>query len=305
MNLRQLEYFVRVAEAGSFSRAAMILEVAQPALSRQVRLLEAGLRTTLLSRTGRGVALTEAGRRLFEHGVAILERLAEARRDLETGRGEPAGHIVVALPPTLAATLAVPLVEAFARELPRARLAIVEGFSRHLAEWVATGRADLAAIYEPEPHAALETVPVRREPLCLVSPAPAARGAHRRPTARAVRFDALGRFPLVLPERAHTFRRLLEAQAARRGLKLSVAWEMSGVHAILELVRAGYGHAVLTESAVLASGDPARYRVRPLVAPRIFAALHLAVAAHRAATPLRARALRLLQALLEADNRLR
>ena len=67
MNFKQLEYFVHVAELGSFSKAAIELDVAQPALSRQVRLLETDLRVTLLQRTGRGVLLTEAGKRLYDH----------------------------------------------------------------------------------------------------------------------------------------------------------------------------------------------------------------------------------------------
>ena len=69
MNLQQIETFVCVAETGSFSKAAMLLDIAQPALSRQVRALEAELRETLLIRTGRGVTLTDAGRRLLEHGT--------------------------------------------------------------------------------------------------------------------------------------------------------------------------------------------------------------------------------------------
>ena len=67
VNLKQLEYFVKVAELGSFSRAAVLLDIAQPALSRQVRALETDLRETLLLRNGRGVALTEAGRRYHSH----------------------------------------------------------------------------------------------------------------------------------------------------------------------------------------------------------------------------------------------
>jgi LysR family nitrogen assimilation transcriptional regulator len=301
MNLKQLEYFVRVAEAGSFSRAAMILKVAQPALSRQVRLLETDLRTALLLRTGRGVVLTEAGKRLFEHGTGILQLLAHARHDIESRRDEPAGAIVIALPPTLARLLTMPLVEAFRQQLPRARLAVVEGFSTHIAEWVATGRVDLGAVYDPEPAPALETAPVREEALCLVSAAtPSARRRARSEPAEAhvLEFAELPRYPLIVPERAHTFRRLLEAQAARQGLKLDVAWEMSSVQSILELVRAGYGHAVLTESAVRASGRAADYRVRPLVRPQLVTALCLAVSAHKPATPLRRHAMRLLLELL-------
>ena len=80
MNLKQLEYFVRVAELGSFSKAALILNIAQPALSRQVRLLETDLHVTLLTRNGRGVVLTEPGQRLFDHSVGILQLVSRGPR---------------------------------------------------------------------------------------------------------------------------------------------------------------------------------------------------------------------------------
>ena len=127
MNLKQLEYFVRVAELGSFSKAAIILNIAQPALSRQVRLLETDLHATLLQRTGRGVVLTEAGKRLFDHSIGILQLVSRVREDIESSRGEPAGRIVVGLPPSTGRLLTLPLVEEFKRVLPKARLAIVEG----------------------------------------------------------------------------------------------------------------------------------------------------------------------------------
>lgn len=302
MNLKQLEYFVRVAEAGSFSRAALILNVAQPALSRQVRLLETDLRTTLLLRTGRGVVLTEAGKRLHAHGTAILQLMAHARQEIAAGRGEPAGHIALALPPTMARMLTMPLVEGFRRQMPRARLSVVEGFSTHIAEWVATGRVDLGLVYDPEPNSALETAPVRDEALCLVSP------AERRDNVRAaaakaaergtVAFSILPRYPLIVPERAHTFRRRLETEAARLGVKLTVAWEMSSVQSILELVRAGYGHAVLTASAVAASGRPHAYRVRPLAQPALVTTLCLVASAHKPASPLAKHTMRMLRELL-------
>ena len=149
MNLRQLDYFVRVAELGSFSKAAQILNIAQPALSRQVRLLETDLRATLLQRTGRGVVLTEAGKRLFDHSVGILQLVSRVREDIESSRGEPAGRIVVGLPPSMGRLLTLPLVEEFRRVLPKARLAIVEGLSTHLSEWISTGRVDLGLLYNP------------------------------------------------------------------------------------------------------------------------------------------------------------
>src|SRR3990167_5725494 len=95
MNFKQLEYFVHVAELGSFSKAALVLDIAQPALSRQVRALEIELRETLLLRNGGGVVLTEAGQRLYEHGVNILQALAQAEAEMGANRDEPLGRITI------------------------------------------------------------------------------------------------------------------------------------------------------------------------------------------------------------------
>jgi LysR family nitrogen assimilation transcriptional regulator len=170
VNLKQLEYFVHVAELGSFSKAAMVLDIAQPALSRQVRALETDLRETLLLRNGRGVVLTEAGRRLFEHGVSILQAVAHAREDMGASRDAPVGHVTVGVPPTIGRQLTLPLIDAFKRRLPGARLAIVEGLSSHIVEWITTGRVDVGLLYNPEAQPSLEITPVLDEPLCLVAP---------------------------------------------------------------------------------------------------------------------------------------
>jgi LysR family nitrogen assimilation transcriptional regulator len=103
MDLKQLEYFVHVAEMGSFTRAAAYLQVAQPALSRQVRSLEVELRQPLLDRNGRGVTLTEAGKRLLAHARGILQQVQRARDDLEDQRGAATGRLAIACRPASAA----------------------------------------------------------------------------------------------------------------------------------------------------------------------------------------------------------
>jgi len=299
LNLRQLETFVKVAELGSFSKAALILNLAQPALSRQVRLLETELHQNLLLRTGRGVVLTEAGKRLYEHSVGVLQLVARAREDLVASRGEPTGQIVIGFPPSLSRTLTLPLVEAFRRELPKARLAIVEGFSAHITEWIATGRVDVGLVHNPEAQAAIETTPILQESLCLVSPGTGKRTrGSKAQQSDTVRMAELGRFPLVVPERSQAIRRLLETQAALTGVKLQVALEVSSVQSILVLVRAGFGHAVLWRTAVAAFGDTAAFTVRPLVDPVLTSTLCLAVSAHKPATPLMKQALRMLRELV-------
>jgi LysR family nitrogen assimilation transcriptional regulator len=294
MNLKQLEYFVRVAELGSFSKAARVLGIAQPALSRQVRLLETDLRETLLLRNGRGVSLTEGGKRLFEHSVGILQLVAHAREDIGASRHEPTGRIVVGLPPSIARQVTLPLIDAFRSQLPRARLAVVEGLSAHIAEWTATGRVDVGLLYNPEPQPALETTPLLEEPLMLVHAA--ARRGSRSPGGRGpVPLRELADYSLVLPERAHTFRRLIETQAAHAGVKLDIAWEVSSVPTIIDLVCAGHGCAVLTASAVAASPRGAELRVRPITEPAIVSVLCMAISAHKRPTPLGLKVMALLR----------
>ena len=168
MDLKQLEYFVRVAELGSFTRAAIELDVAQPALSRQVRLLEVELRQTLLVRNGRGAVPTEAGKLLLDHGRGILHQVERAREDLGRLRGGLAGRVAVGLPTSVARVLTVPLTRAFREALPEARLSISEGLSGSLQEGLASGRLDIVVLYNAQPSRELDITPLLEEPLLLV-----------------------------------------------------------------------------------------------------------------------------------------
>jgi len=147
MDLKQLEYFVHVAEFGSFTRSSRYLKVAQPALSRQVRALEVELRQTLFKRNGRGVTLTEPGQRLLEHARGIVQQVQRARLDLEQQRGALSGRLVIGLPPSVSRVLTGPLVRAFRERFPNAAFSIVEGLSDHLMERLAVGRVDFALVY--------------------------------------------------------------------------------------------------------------------------------------------------------------
>lgn len=291
MNLNQLETFVHVAEHGSFSKAALVLGVAQPALSRQVRALEVELHETLLLRNGRGVQLTDAGRRLLQHCQDILHLVSQAKEDLLAQRNEPVGHISIAMPPTLARLHTLALIQAFQAELPQARLAIMEGFSTHLTEWLLTGRTDLALIYSPEPLPSLEILPLRQEKLCLVSPAGEA-------PPRPISLRQLARYPLVMPQRGHIFRSLMESSAAMAGVQLNVVWEVSSVPAILDLVAAGIGHAALGEEAIRAAEQPERLAITPFAGSEISATLCLVTPAQKRATPLLQRSAALLMKLM-------
>jgi len=291
MDLKQLEYFVNVAELGSFTKAAALLSVAQPALSRQVRSLEVELAQTLLLRNGRGVSPTEAGKRLLAHGRGILQQVDRARAEIEDVKGAPVGHVVVGVPPSVGKMLAVPLVAAFQARLPRATLGIVEGLTTYVAEWLLTGRVDVAMLYNPVPSPAIEILPLLEEQLYLIGPG--ARGAAGAP--RPVPMRELPGFPLIIPSRPHAIRMQVETLLANLGLKAQVAFEIDGVPAILDLAHQGYGHAVLPINAVRGDNLRRSFLARPIVEPRLKGVLALAISSQRPTTPLTRRTLELIQ----------
>lgn len=278
MDLRQLETFMRVAELGSFTQASHVMGIAQPALSRQVRLLEVELRQTLLDRNGRGVTTTPAGKLLLEHCRGILHQVARAREDLDRVQGAVAGRIALGMPPSASRMLAVHLTRQFREQLPKASLSIVEGLSLLMQEWLLTGRLDVALLYNPSPSDELALCRLTSERLYLVG----RRGGEA--SAAPIPLRMLADTPLVIPNRPHTVRMLLETAMAMIGQRPQIQMEIDSVAAILDLVAHGVGHAVLTEHAMLTATLPERYQLRQIVEPEVHSRLFLATAATRTTT---------------------
>jgi len=287
MDLRQIEYFVRVAELGSFTRASVVLGIAQPALSRQVRLLEVELRQSLLLRNGRGATPTEAGQLLLKHGRSILHQVARAREELGRVRGALAGRVAIGLPPSIAKVLTVPLTRAFRAQLPDAALAISEGLSVAMQELLTTGLLDIALLYNTASGPGMETTALMEEDLFLVQ-----RRSPGQPDAEALAqaplpLDELSRFPLVIPTRPNALRMLVESELAARGQRPQISLEIDGVAAILDLVADGAGCAVLPMNAVSTCGKPDAFDARPIDGAsqtRLRSKLFMAVSSQRPAT---------------------
>ena len=280
MDLKQIEYFVRVAELGGFTRAAAALGVAQPALSRQVRLLEVELRQSLLARDGRGAVPTEAGRLLLAHGRGILHQVERAREELGRVRGALAGRVAIGLPPSLARMLAVPLTRAFRSRMPEATLSISEGLSTAMQESLVNGRLDIAVLYNARPSTELDIQPLQQEDLFLVQP----RSGTRRDAASPITLKALADLPLVIPSRPNAIRMQVESEMAAIGCRPRVALEIDGVSAILDLVADGAGSAVLSRNAVASSVKPAQFLLRAIRNPGLRTQIALATSAQRPAT---------------------
>jgi LysR family nitrogen assimilation transcriptional regulator len=283
MDLRQLEYFVRVAELGSFTRAATELEVAQPALSRQVRLLEVELRQALLVRNGRGAVPTEAGKVLLEHGRGILHQVQRAREDLGRLRGGVSGRVAVGLPSSVARVLTVPLTRAFREAMPDARLSISEGLSSGLEASLVSGRLDIAMLYNAQTTREIDATPLLDEDLLLVRVRPP--GLHEDPPPGPIDLREVAALPLVIPTRPNAIRMHVESAMAAVGARPNVALEIDGVTAILDLVRDGAGCAILSRNALLHSPRPSAFTAQPIGDPPLRIRLSLVTSLQRPATP--------------------
>ena len=303
MDLKQLEYFVRVAELGSFTRASIALDIAQPALSRQIRLLEVELRQNLLTRNGRGALPTEAGNLLLKHGRGILHQVELAREELGAVRGALAGRVSIGLPPSLSRLITVPLSKAFKQQLPQAHLTLTEGFSVLMFEGLRVGNLDIAVLYNAEHSPEVEMTLLHTEELVLISKTPstsheapnkAAKTKHLQPITLAEVAD----LPLILPSRPNAFRILIEGEMRTINRKPNISLEVDGLNAILSLVKEGMGHAVLPSYTLSNFDDPTPFSLRSITQPRIMSQLMLVRAARRPSTETQKKAIEVVKSVL-------
>lgn len=289
MDLTRLQYFAAVAEAGSFSRAAAALNLSQPALSRQVLLLEEQVGQRLLERHGRGAHTTEAGVALLAHARGIFDLAERAQADMRERQRSPRGRITVGLPPRVAHLLTADLVESFHAKFPDAAITVVEGLSIRLREILLAGRADLAIIFDPAHSPQLQLETLVREPMVLVS---------AKPLPAKMRLADVVRRSLVMPSGPHALRQLLEEHTVPRGLPLNLWAEVESVQTVLSLVARGLVDTILPVSAVKAWLYDQPLHVATIHAPVMRNKLVLALPSARPATRLSRYATKLLRELV-------
>jgi LysR family nitrogen assimilation transcriptional regulator len=279
MELKQIESFVRVAELGSFTKAAQALNIPQPLLSRHVRQLEVELHQNLLMRNGRGVTVTEAGLVMLEHGRGILHQVAVAQEELGSVRGALAGRVSIGLPPSLSRLLTVPLTKAFRAALPQAQFTLTEGFSLIMLESLRSGRLDMALLYNPVAAPDLEISTLHEDPLVLVACA-----KQQQVLKNSISLAELSKLPLILPSRPNAFRILIDAEMARINSKPNIVLEIDGLNAILELVKEGLGYAVLPAYTLSNLNTPQDFSTHRIERPRLLIQLALVRSSRRAVT---------------------
>jgi len=282
MELRHLQYFLAIAEVGSLSKASTVLGIAQPALSRAVRLLETDIAAQLFYRHGRGIRLTEEGAQFQATIGPLIRDLLQAKDELHETARVVSGSVSLGMPPSMSAAIGSRLVQVFLERYPQVRLQIVEAFSGHVNEWLVSGRIDMAII-----NGARRSPSIRMDPLATVD---LFHMAHRSMVDRSeqkketIPFDRLLETPLILPGRHHGLRRQLDSVAQQRGRELSVLVEIDALEAMKNLVRQGVAPTVLPHGAILKEVDDPDLVVRRLTAPEVTMQFMIAYSLQRPAT---------------------
>ncbi|MDE2200157.1 MAG: nitrogen assimilation transcriptional regulator NAC [Rhodospirillales bacterium] len=276
MNLRRLQYFVKIVDIGSLTQAADILHVAQPALSQQLATLEGEVRQQLLLRTKRGVTPTEAGRVLYRHAQLILRQCEQARVDMIAAHQGLSGAVAVGLAPgTAAAGLALPLLRAVRARHPGILLYLNETYGSTLSELIMNGRMDLAVLYGGNTAVhGLSFTPLLKEQLFVVGP-------DLLPALPAeVKLRVLGELDLSLARPYNVVRRMVDEAFAGAGMVPRVVAEVESASTLLAVIAAGLGATILPESMarqIVASCDAWLSRI---VEPVIEAPLALCESDH-------------------------
>lgn len=244
MNFRQFQYFVGVVDAGSFSRAAQSLRIAQPALSQQIANLEAELGSILLVRSQRGVQPTLAGNLFYRSARAVLNEIDQVRHTLNIGEGL-SGDVSIGLTTSLSRIFSGPIVAATLKRHPGIRLKIFDSPAHVHEHSLLRGNIDLALLTEDAEDGGLQRQRLYRQLLYLVE----SKASAQSPSAPVRIGDLVGR-ALVLPTAPNPTRTVVERAFLTVGAQPAVVAEANSMPTLLSLVEAGVGSAIMAWSGL-------------------------------------------------------
>jgi LysR family transcriptional regulator, nitrogen assimilation regulatory protein len=305
MELRSLNYFVRIAELGSITRAASHLRLAQPALTRHVQRLEEELGVALFTRANRGVRLTEAGEKLLESATRILRDVERTGDEIRAQDAHPSGRIILGITPTLCPILVPELFSRMRRDFPRVELKVMHAGMVRLEEFLIDGRVDVALLSELSRGRLIASTRLAQEEMVLVTkPGTRGRGPLGGSLDDIVEGDELSRTPLILGD---GLRAAMDALLAGRGIELDVEIEVNDHETIRLMVQEGAAASILPYSSVARECARGLIEAHRITDGGIFRTLARGVRVSRAASLAREAMERTISdvvADMERDNRL-
>lgn len=245
MELRHLTYFVAVAERLSFSRAAEALQVAQPAISQQIRALERDLGMPLFERVGKRVALTDAGQAFLPHARHILASVANAQHEMRQRGSLLRGRASLGAPPTISAHILPKRLTAFERTYPGLEVTLREAGTETLINLVTMGELDLAIVSSSVLPPSVESQPYLAEGYVL-----AVSAEHVSSKRRRIKLTELAEEPFILFPDGYKLRHVTLEACRRAGFEPKVALDGGSMQSALQFVAAGLGVALVPELAL-------------------------------------------------------
>jgi DNA-binding transcriptional LysR family regulator len=277
MDFKQLRAFLTVSDTGNVTRAAELLNLVQPAVSRQLRLLEEDVGTELFDRQRHGMVLTDAGKALLVYARRAMLELDRARAEIGGSVDGIGGLVTVGLLPSTCDLISSPLVSAVAAKYPGIHMRIAMGYAGTLQQWLETGEIDAALLYGVERTPGVHARPLLEEALWVVG-APSANLRRQKPVPLA----SLAGKPLILPSGPHGIRTLVDHACAVSNVHLTIAVETNAMSVQKSLVLGGHGFTILPPVAFAEELARKRVSAAPLCDPRITRTIVLALPANRA-----------------------
>jgi LysR family nitrogen assimilation transcriptional regulator len=247
MELRQLRYFVAIVDHGSLSRAAVILHVAQPALTQQLRQLEEELGVQLLHRSAQGVLSTDAGKVFYEHAQAILKQVADARSAVAQSAERPSGAVTLGLPHSISGALALPLLTATRDQYPEITLQLTEELTGNLGDQLKSGRLNLAVLFDDGQLGQFATTPLVEEELRFICRTDRSYGEGEQ----SLTLQQALATTLILPGLQHGVRPRIESVARAAGLTVGDVIEINSIAILKSALLADMGATLLPSAPVL------------------------------------------------------
>ena len=249
LNLGYLATFRLVIQRGSFSAAADVLGISQPAVSLQIRQLEQFLQTRLVERTGRGIKATAAGQALLIHGERIEQAVDETLRSVRAFNHDVSGTITLGTGATACIHLLPPLLQQLRSDYPLLRVGVTTGNTLDIVRAIEENRLDMGLVTLPVSGRALDVMPVMDEEFVFIaSQAQQAMFTDLRP-------DALHTLPLIAFESGSGTRALIDGWFEASGLTIAPAMQLGSIEAIKRMVRSGLGFSIVPKMAVEQKAD--------------------------------------------------